>query len=328
MPIGRQEPERGGVTTRVLFIVGPTGVGKTRLAVGLAQRFNGEIINADSRQVYRQMDVGTAKPSSEERGQVPHHLLDILDPDQNFDVAAFLSSAHRSIQEIQGRDHLPVIAGGTGQYVWALAEGWQVPQVPPDPVFRRLKQQEAEQHGPLFVYRQLQNADPERAALLDPRNVRRVVRALEVHRSGQSSSSGSSGRRQGTPLLENGLMIGLTMDRQALYRRIDDRVDHMLASGLLEEVKGLAAGGYRLGQGPLSSPGYRELGEYLAGELSLEEAVQRTKYQTHRLARRQYTWFKLNDPRIHWLDAGGPGLESQAALLVQDFLRAGPAVVQ
>jgi tRNA dimethylallyltransferase len=331
VPIGRQEPEQGGVTTRVLFIVGPTAVGKTRLAAGLAQRFNGEIINADSRQVYRQMDVGTAKPSSEERGQVPHHLMDILDPDQSFDVAAFLSSAHSSIQEIQGRDHLPVVAGGTGQYVWALAEGWLVPRVPPDPVFRRMKQQEADQHGPLFVYRQLQEADPERAALLDPRNVRRVVRALEVHRSGQSSSSGSSGssgRRQGTPLLENGLIIGLTMDRQALYRRIDDRVDHMLASGLLEEVKGLAAGGHRLGQGPLSSPGYRELGEYLAGELSLEEAVQRTKYQTHRLARRQYTWFKLNDARIHWLDAGGPGLESKAALLVQDFLRAGPAVVQ
>ena len=312
-------------STPVVFVVGPTAVGKSRLAVALARQFNGEIVNADSRQVYRYMDIGTAKPSPEQRTQVPHHLLDILDPDQDFGLASFLTLAQGKVEDIHKRGQLPIVAGGTGQYVWALVEGWQVPEVPPDRVFRQEKQREAEQHGSSFVYRQLEEADSERAAQLDPSNLRRVIRALEVHRAGQNRFHG---RPPDASRLKNELIIGLTMDRAELYQRIDERVDRMLVSGLLGEVRDLAAKGYRLGFGPLSSPGYRELGQYLAGETSLDEAVQRTKYQTHRLVRRQYAWFKLGDTRIHWLNAKDPELESRAASVVQDFISSLPTVIQ
>tara|TARA_B100000315_G_scaffold174615_1_gene163039 strand:- start:1228 stop:2154 length:927 start_codon:yes stop_codon:yes gene_type:complete len=292
-------------------------VGKTGLAVALARRFDGEIINADSRQVYQYMDIGTAKPSPEERAQAPHHLLDFVDPVDNFDLASFLSLARASIRDIQSRGRLPVVAGGSGQYVWALIEAWQVPEVPPDPAFRREKQREAGLHGPMHLFRQLQEVDPGRAAQLDPRNVRRVIRALEVSRSPQRAASDLRDRTQP---MENVLVIGLALDRGELYRRIDGRVDRMLAAGLLDEVRSLDARGYRMGQGPLASPGYRELGQHLAGEITLDEAVQRTKYQTHHLARRQHTWFKPDDGRIQWLDASRPDLEACAAHLAAELL--------
>ena len=303
--------------TPVVLIVGPTAAGKSRLALALARRFNGEIINADSRQVYRHMNIGTAKPSHDEQTQVRHHLLDIFDPDENFDLASFLSLAHGNIQDIWGRDKLPIVAGGSGQYVWALVEGWRVPVVPPHPHFRRMKLEEAERNGSLSIYQQLQDADPTRAAQLDPRNLRRVIRALEVYHYSQRSDAAPQQKHRP---LEKRLIIGLTIEREALYRRIDDRVDRMLASGLVEEVRALAAKGYILGQGPFSSPGYRELGQYLAGEISLDEAVQRTKFQTHRLVRRQYSWFKLRDERIKWLDGAASDLDAQAADLVHEFL--------
>ena len=303
----------------LLFIVGPTGVGKTALALSLARRFQGEIINADSRQVYRLMDIGTAKPTPEERAQAQHHLLDIRDPDDNFDLACFLSLAKRAIGAARSRGHLPIAVGGTGQYVWALLEGWEVPEVAPDLAFRDARQREAQQHGPLFVHRQLAELDPDRAAALDPHNLRRVVRALEIYHSTQRRPSDLA--KQAKPMAD-ALVIGLTLDREALYRRIDERVDRMMAAGFLEEVQRLAAQGYQPGRGPLAGPGYRELGQYLAGQMTLDEAVQRTKFQTHRLARRQYTWFKLDDPRIKWLEADGPGIEDQAAVLVEKFLSA------
>ena len=303
--------------TSALFIVGPTAVGKTRLAVFLARRFRGEIVNADSRQVYRHMDIGTAKPGPEDQSQVPHHLLDILDPDHNFDLGSFLSRARGVIGEIRGRGRWPIVVGGTGQYIWALLAGWEVPEVPPDPDYRRAKQQEAEHQGSLALYRELQEIDPQRAAELDPRNVRRVVRALEIyHVTGRRPSD----YPKGTEPVTDGLVIGLTLGGEELYRRIDARVDQMMAAGLLEEARRLAAMGYRPGCGPLAAPGYRELGQYLLGETTLDEAVQRTKFQTHRLARRQYTWFKGDDPRIHWLDASELHLEERAAALIADFL--------
>jgi tRNA dimethylallyltransferase len=303
----------------LLFVVGPTGVGKTALALSLARRFRGEIISADSRQVYRLMDIGTAKPTPEERAQAQHHLLDIRDPDDNFDLACFLSLAKRAISGTQGRGHLPVTVGGTGQYIWALLEGWEVPEVAPDLAFRESKQREAQQHGPLFVHRQLAEIDPDRAAALDPHNLRRVIRALEIYHSTQRRPSDLA--KQAKPMA-GALVIGLTLDREALYRRIDERVDRMMAAGFLEEVRRLAVHGYEPGRGPLAGPGYRELGRYLAGQMTLDEAVQRTKFQTHRLARRQYTWFKLNDPRIRWLEADSPGLEDRAAALIEKFLSA------
>ena len=301
----------------VVFIVGPTAAGKSRLALALARRFDGEIINADSRQVYKLMDIGTAKPGPTEQERVRHHLIDIADIGDDFNLASFLSLARASIQDIRDRGRLPLVAGGSGQYVWALVEGWQVPSAQPHLQFRRDMLEEAHQNGPMSVYRQLQLADPNRAAQLDPRNLRRVIRALEVFHFQQPS--GATRQQERRPL-ENALIIGLTMPREQLYQRIDQRVDYMLASGLLEEVRALAAQGHTLGQGPLSSPGYRELGQYVAGEITLDEAVQRTKFQTHRLARRQYTWFKLQDPRINWLDASDSCLETRGEALVGDFL--------
>ena len=303
----------------VLFIVGPTAVGKTRLAVALAQRFNGEIINADSRQVYRYMDIGTAKPTPQERAQVPHHLLDILDPGEDFGLASFLALARTAIDDVLDRGRLPIVVGGTGQYVWALIEDWRVPQVPPDPSFRKTKMEEADRHGHLFLYQQLQAVDPQRAAKLDPQNVRRVIRALEVRRGSQRRPSEfQTAINERSRPMENTLVIGLNLDREELYRRIDERVDRMLAAGLLQEVQELARQGYQLGHGPLSSPGYRELGQYLDDEITLAEAVQRTKFQTHRLVRRQYTWFKLSDKRINWHNAADSRLEDRAAQLVKE----------
>ena len=309
----------------LLAIVGPTAVGKTRLAVALGEQFGGEIINADSRQVYRHLDVGTAKPTSLERSRAPHHLLDILDPDDPFSLGEFLTLARELIPEVRRRGHQPIVAGGTGQYVWALLEGWRVPVVPPDPDFRASKLREAEAQGGAVLHAELRAIDPQRAGELDPRNLRRVIRALEIHRYTGSppSALGKGGRRPVTALI-----LGLTMERARLYQRIDERVDQMMEQGFLEEVEQLSKLGYRLGQGSLASPGYRELGQHLEGELSLDEAVQRTKYQTHRLARRQYTWFKPEDHRIRWLNAQDLNVDEQAAHLVEEYLRSAPPVIQ
>ncbi len=297
----------------IIFLVGPTAVGKTRLAISLAQRLNGEIINADSRQVYRHMDIGTAKPTPEEQSQAPHHLLDLLPPDRSFSLGSFLSLARQAIIGISGRGHLPIVAGGTGQYVWALQEGWAVPEVPPDAGFRERCQQTAATAGNQSLYRRLQKIDAQRAAELDPRNLRRIIRALEIHHVTGHLPSDYRRREEELPGSGGGgLTVGLTLERAALYERIDRRIDRMMRGGLLAEARNIAAMGYPLGTGPLACPGYRELGQYLNGETSLEEAVQRTKFQTHRLARRQYTWFKPDDPRIHWLDADNPALDELA----------------
>ncbi len=282
------------------------------MGVELAQKLNGEIINADSRQVYRHMDIGTAKPTSDEQRLAPHHLLDLLPPDENFNLGTFLSLAKEAIASIQGQGKLPIVVGGTGQYIWALLQGWDVPEVPPDEAFRKHLESEAAESGHEVLHRRLQSIDPHRASELDPRNVRRVIRALEMyHVTGTTPSSFRKAKGKAMP----GLVIGLTLEREHLYDRIDRRVDQMMQDGFLEEAKSLTEMGYCLGQGPLACPGYRELGIYLAGEIPLEEAIQRTKFQTHRLARRQYTWFKQGDPRISWLDGDSEDLFWTAELL-------------
>jgi tRNA dimethylallyltransferase len=309
----------------LVVIVGPTAAGKTRLAIALARRFSGEIINADSRQVYRFMDIGTAKPTPQERQQARHQLLDILDPSQDFALGSFLALAITAIKDIRSLQNLPIVVGGTGQYIWALVEGWDVPQVPPDEGFRRLKEQEAREKGGQVLYEELQRIDQQRAWELDPRNVRRVIRALEIYHATRRKPSDYQKRVSPS---ETPLIIGLTLPRENLYQRIDQRVDKMMEAGLLEEVKSIAGMGYQLGQGPLDSPGYRELGQHLNGEISLEEAVQRTRFQTHHIARRQYTWFKPGDPRIRWLDAADPQLDEKAIQLVNAFYPRSRPVLQ
>ena len=297
----------------MVVILGPTATGKTKLAIEIALAINGEIVNADSRQVYRFMDIGTAKPTQDECARAKHHLIDILNPDEMYSLGQFISDANNTINQIRERGAVPILAGGTGQYIWSLLEGWNVPVVPPSSAFRAHKEEQAALYGYQFLHDELQGLDSERASQLDPRNVRRVIRALEIiHVGGIKPSEVPSRRDQDySPQI-----IGLTMNRPDLYARIDHRVDEMMEIGLLDEVIGLKAMGYNLGNGALDSPGYRELGDYLADSLSLPEAIEKTKYQTHKLARRQYTWFKKDDVRIHWLDSSDSDVSVKAIRLL------------
>ena len=299
------------VAPRLVAVVGPTATGKSKLALDLAKTFRGQIISADSRQVYRYMDIGTAKPSESDKREVPHHLLDLLNPDQRFDLATFLKLATEAIDGILAQGHLPILAGGSGQYIWALLEGWQLPTAPPDEELRA----SLESQDPELLHRRLASIDPGAASRIHPHNLRRLVRALEVRQTDQSAMIVDSPRE---PRYQT-LVIGLTMERDLLYQRIDQRVDEMMEAGLLEEVKGLLNAGYGAGLPSMESTGYRELIQHLQGETDLAEAVQRIKYATHRLARRQYMWFRPTDPRICWLDANENPLE-EAASLVGRFL--------
>ena len=309
----------------LIAIVGPTAVGKTRLAVGLCQRFGGEVVNADSRQAYRGMDIGAAKPTPEELSNAPHHLLDLLEPSEHFGLGTFLTLAHEAAKDITARGKLPILAGGAGQYIWAILEGQTVPVVPPNPGLRASLEKVAAEQGAQALHDRLRQIDSVRADAIDYRNVRRVVRALEIY---YATNQKPSELVQELHKSSNYLVIGLTMNRKALYQRIDDRVDLMMQTGFLAEVERLAQAGYPMGQGALDSPGYRELGLHLNGELSLEDAVSRTKTQTHRLARRQYTWFKPSDPRINWLDAADSGVVQRSAELVSAYLSETRPVVQ
>ena len=284
----------------LIAIVGPTAVGKSALAIELAQKLDGEIINADSRQVYRGMDVGTAKPTPEERTLVPHHLLDVTNPRDTYSLALFLDHARDAVEDVQSRDRLPLLVGGSGQYVWAFLEGWQPPRVAPNPAIRADLEFQLERRGVWPLFELLQAIDPVTAERTDPQNPRRVLRALEIHLSGGKNPAANP--RPDTPQI-NALVIGLTMPRETLYARIDRRVDKMMKHGFLDEVRRLLDAGHAPSLPAMSGVGYQELADHLSGELPLEEAVQRIKFRTHGIARRQYAWFKLEDPRIHWLDA-------------------------
>ena len=304
---------------RLIAIIGPTAVGKTALAVALAHRFQGEIVNADSRQVYVGMDIGTAKPTAEELEAAPHHLIDIREPDEPLSLGEYLPLACRAVADIVRRGKLPILCGGTGQYVWAFLEGWQVPKVPPDPDYRANLERRAATEGLESLWSELKTLDPERAAVVDRHNTRRIIRALEiVHSLGGDTSAI---RRSAEPPYD-ALIVGLTMERSALYARIDARFDRMVEDGLLGEAQMLAEAGYILGEGPLSGVGYSQLGQYLAGELPLDDAIQRSKTQTHRLVRRQYTWFKRSDERILWLDATHELPVAETCQHVREFLGA------
>lgn len=290
---------------RLLAIVGPTATGKTALAVRLAERLGGEIVNADSRQTLRGLDIGTAKPAPEALASTRHWLIDVTDPDEPLGLGRYLDLANEALRDCWSRAVLPMLVGGTGQYVWALLEGWQVPRVPPDPALRAELEELAKREGPQRLADELTRVDPAYAARVDLRNVRRVIRALEVYRRTGQPISACQTRR---PPDFDWTVIGLACPREELYRRIDERVDTMIAGGLVEEVRGLVARGYGGDLPAMSSIGYRQVCQHLAGELSLEEAIVRIKTETHRLARMQHNWFAADDERIHWIDvtAGDP----------------------
>lgn len=294
---------------RLLAIVGPTATGKSALALRLAERLRGEVINADSRQIYRGMDIGTAKPSNDDRERVPHRLIDIADPAEPFSLGRYLDLASEALSDCWSRDVLPIVAGGTGQYVWALLEGWQVPRVAPDRELRSELEARAARDGPQPLLDELRRVDPAYAARVDPQNVRRIIRAIEVYRRTGRPLSSCQTR---LPPDFSWLVIGLSCPREELYRRIDARVNAMIGAGLVDEVRGLIEGGCGCDRPSMSSIGYRQVCQHLAGELSIEETIARIKTETHRLVRMQQNWFRAGDPRIRWVDvtAGDPFAEA------------------
>jgi tRNA dimethylallyltransferase len=283
----------------LVAVIGPTAVGKSQLALRLAKGFNGEIINADSRQVYRYMDIGTAKPSHDELSLIRHHLIDLINPDELFSLAIYQKLAFKAIEGIQKRHKLPFLVGGSGLYVWSVLEGWKIPPVAPDIEIRHSLEMRAKEEGTYTLYQELQKLDPVAATKIMPTNLRRIIRALEIcQTTGQPVSQLWQKKLLPYPVL----IIGLTMQRNNLYRRIDSRVDEMIKQGLIEEVKALMAKGYSLDLPSMSGIGYKQIGKFLQGKIDLTAAVEQMKNETHRLARHQYAWFHLDDARIHWFN--------------------------
>ncbi|MFN2123460.1 MAG: tRNA (adenosine(37)-N6)-dimethylallyltransferase MiaA [Candidatus Promineifilaceae bacterium] len=304
---------QNGKIGNLLVIVGPTAVGKTDHSLSLAMDFDGEIVSADSRLFYEGMDIGTAKPSIAERTAVPHYLIDICKPDQTLTLGEYQRLAYRTIEEILDRGRLPILVGGTGQYVMAVVEGWGIPEIAPYPELRR----QLERLGPKELARWLNELDPLAAQRIDPRNMRRVVRALEVC---LISGRPITDLQEKTPPPYNIHIIGLYRDRESLYQRIDRRVDAMIGGGLVEEVEALRDQGYRAYLPSMSGLGYRQILTYLRGEMSLSEAVDRIKFETHRFARQQDTWFRKDDPRITWFDLQEPYPQKNIFAQVESWL--------
>jgi tRNA dimethylallyltransferase len=300
------------VPAPLVVIVGPTAVGKSGLALALAGRLGGEIVSADSRQFYRGMDIGTAKPTPAERARVPHHLVDVADPDQPWSLAVFQRAARRAIAEIQARDRLPFLVGGTGQYVRAVIQAWDLPSQAPDDALRAALEGWAAQVGADGLHERLARLDPQAAGAIDARNVRRTIRALEVIlRTGRRFSG--QRRRAASPYAL--LIVGLKMLREALYRRVDERIEAMLAAGFADEVRSLLERGYSPDLPALSAIGYREMVAHIQGRMGLEEAVAQMKRLTRRYIRQQANWFREDDPTIHWFGPGPRTADAAEALI-------------
>ena len=303
-----------GAFPPLLVLIGATAVGKTALSLSLAAQFNGEIVSADSRLFYRGMDIGTAKPSLAERTAVPHHLIDICNPDETLSLGAYQKLAYDTIETIQGHGRLPILVGGTGQYVKAVIEGWGIPAVAPQPALRDvLSRLDGEE-----LARWLRTLDP--ASQIDPRNTRRVIRALEVT---LVSGLPISVLQRKVPPPYALKVIGLYWERAAHFARIDARVDEMMAAGLLAELEGLRAAGYGRALPAMSGLGYQQLWAYLEGEMDLDTAVERIKFETHRFARHQAAWFRRDDPTITWFDAAQPDVGTAVAEFVAGWLAGG-----
>ena len=286
--------------TPVIALVGATAVGKSATAVELARRIGGEIINADSRQVYRGMAIGTGVPCEKERGGVPHHLYGISEPDDDFSLGRFLTAAIYAIQDIREREKTPIVVGGTGQYVWALLEGWNVPEVAPNPDLRQELMERAEAEGRDALHEELRRLDPAAAELIHPNNLIRTVRALEVVRT--TGRPFSEQRTQTAPPWD--IRIGgVSMERETLDARIEQRVDRQLEDGWIDEVKNLLQQGYSPSLSSFRSIGYREIAAHIKSGMPFDEMRQTIIHKTRRFARTQFAWFRHDDERITWMDA-------------------------
>lgn len=287
---------------KLVVLIGPTAVGKTKLSILLAKKFNAEIISGDSMQVYKGMDIGTAKITTEEMEGIQHHLIDIKNPDEPFSAAEFQELVRSKITEITSRGKLPMIVGGTGLYIQSVICDYQFSDAPSDEEFRKKLEKRAERKGNEDLHNELMQIDPESGSKIHPNNIRRVIRALEIyHCTGRTMSDYQE--NQEPELLYNTALIGLTMDREKLYERINLRVDIMMKEGLLGEVKSLYEQGLK-GCQSIQAIGYKELYEYLNGRVSLEDAIGNLKQNSRRYAKRQLTWFR-NKMNVEWFDMSG-----------------------
>jgi len=296
----------------LVTLVGPTGVGKTETAIQLAIRLDAEIVSADSRLFYRGLDIGTAKPTFSERNRVPHHLVDVADPDEPWSLATYKQAAALAIDSIHTRNHLPILVGGTGQYINAIIEGWDIPEVSPNPSLRGILERWEQQISPYGLHQRLAVLDPKAAQTIDPLNVRRTIRALEVILTTGRQFSEQKTRSE-TPYRT--LQLGLILPRQVLYERIDERFQMMLEAGLVNEIKNLLRQGYSPDLPTLSAIGYRQIIAYLQNAITLDEAIRQVKRQTRIFVRRQANWFKLDDPNIHWVNAGQGAVDQLEAIV-------------
>ncbi|SHF04165.1 tRNA dimethylallyltransferase [Caldanaerobius fijiensis DSM 17918] len=284
----------------LIVIVGPTAVGKTEISIDIALRLNGEIVSADSMQIYKYMDIGTAKPTIEERKGVPHFMIDIITPDQEFSVALYKEMASKIIKEIHERGHMPILTGGTGLYVNSIINIMDFSSTADWRLREELKEQ-AKMYGNEYLYNKLREIDPITSARLHPNDIRRIIRALEVYKLTGKPISYYQLTTQNRPNPDyDVLMIGLTMDREKLYNRIEARVDKMIRAGLVDEVRWLCEKGYKDNMIAMQGLGYKEIIRYLDGQCTLEEAINTLKRNTRRYAKRQLTWFR-RDKRIHWI---------------------------
>jgi len=301
---------------KVVAVVGPTGVGKTDLAIVAGRELGGEIVSVDSRLLYRGMDIGTAKPSPTQRAAVPHHLIDVANPEETWSLGRFRQAVLDAVQDILVRRRVPILVGGSGQYMTAVLEGWSPPAWAPDLAIRRKWSEYAAAHGAPALHAQLGAVDPTAAERIDARNVRRVIRALEVF-----ELSGGPSRRQPTreDVPFEAIRIGLRLPRPELYARLDARLERMVADGLVEEVRSLRARGYGRDLPSMSAIGYRQIAAYLDGEISLEQAVAQVRQATRRFVRQQSNWFRADDHRLTWFEPR-PGYETDVLAFLVSVL--------
>jgi len=308
------------VAKPLIALVGPTAVGKSKLAIEVAEKLSGEIISADSRLFYRGMNIGTAKPSKEERLIVSHHLIDVADLDEIWSLGLFQKEVRKCIQEIHLRGHLPFLVGGTGQYIRSVIEGWSIPQLRPNEFLRKILIDWSKEVGVDGLHKRLAIIDPEAAGSIDPLNLRRTIRALEVILTSGIKFSAQR-TKQGSPY--NIKIIGLFLPRPELYKRVDDRIDSMINNGLVDEVKDLLSRGYPPDLPSLSAIGYREVTDFIFNKITLEEAIVLMKRRTRKFVRRQANWFKPSDPNIHWFENNENAIDQISSFIQsnQDWMK-------